>query len=190
MNEQDVLKIFENAGALLTGHFKLSSGLHSDRYLQCALVLQHPRTAETLCAALAGRWKGAGIQTVIGPALGGVIVAHEIARALDARCVFMERQGGQMTLRRNFCIGAGESVLVAEDVVTTGGSVREIIRHLQNLGANVAGVSALVDRSGAKPFGDLTFERLLVLDARQYEPDECPLCQAGVPIDSPGSRRL
>ncbi|MEW6356885.1 MAG: orotate phosphoribosyltransferase [Planctomycetota bacterium] len=190
MNEKDVLKIFEKEGALLRGHFKLSSGLHSDRYLQCALVLQRPRTAETLCSEIAARWKDAGIQVVVGPALGGVIVAHEIARALDARCLFMERQDGRMTLRRNFRIEPGETVLVAEDVVTTGGSVQEIIQRVRDAGAKVAGVSALVDRSGGRPFGDLAFERLLVLQASQYEPNACPLCKKGVPIDSPGSRRL
>jgi len=188
MNEREVVDIFEGADALLEGHFKLSSGLHSDRYLQCALVLQHPKTAEKLCGSLASRWANDGVDVVVGPAVGGIIVAHEIARALGVRCVFMERSDGRMTLRRSFSIAPKERVLLAEDVVTTGGSVNEIIAQLEAAGAEVVGVAALVDRSGGRPFGDRRFERLLVLTPKQFEPCDCPLCKDGVPIETPGSR--
>ena len=190
MDESRIITIFKDSGALLTGHFQLSSGLHSDRYLQCALVLQFPKIAEELCRALASRWTAAGIQTVIGPALGGIIVAHELARALGARCLFMERQEGQMTLRRHFTVSPGEKVLLAEDVVTTGVSVKEIIRHMEKENTSVAGVAALVNRSGGNPFGTLRFEPLLVIPPHQFDPKDCPMCKRGEPIYAPGSRRL
>lgn len=188
VNEQEVVAVFEEANALLEGHFKLASGLHSDCYLQCALVLQDPKTAERLCGMLASRWAEEEIDVVVGLAIGGILVAHEIARALGARCVFMERNDGRMTLRRNFSIAPGERALVAEDVVTTGGSVHEVIAQLEARRADIVGVAALVDRSGGRPFGARRFERLLVLKPEQYDPRQCPLCRNGVPLDTPGSR--
>src|SRR5579864_8481429 len=134
MTESEVLRIFKEHGALLEGHFVLSSGLHSDRYIQCALVLQHPRVAEQLCSALASQLAGLNPSVVAAPALGGVIVAHEVARALGVRAIFTERQDGIMTLRRGFSLGANEPVLVVEDVVTTGGSTRETMRCIQDAG--------------------------------------------------------
>ncbi len=152
MTQNEVLKIFEDSGALLSGHFKLSSGLHSPRYLQCALVLQTPRIAEQLCASLAAKAQSddriSRIDFVVAPALGGVIVAHEVARALGVRALFTERQEGAMTLRRGFEIKPGERALVVEDVVTTGGSTREVMEVVRALGGIVAGAGSLIDRSG------------------------------------------
>jgi len=190
MNEAHVLAVFEKAGALLEGHFELASGRHSARYLQCALVLQEPATAEVLCRALAEPWRDRGIDVVVGPATGGIILAHELARALGTRSVFMERKDGPMALRRGFRIAADEKVLIAEDVMTTGGSVAEIVEELERRQAESAGVACLVDRGGAERFAALGGRALLKLDIPTHDPAECPLCAAGKPIDKPGSQKL
>ncbi len=192
MNENDVLQIFEEKGALLSGHFLLTSGLHSPRYLQCALVLQHPEIAEELCSALAVR-SGADdrlgeIDLVIAPALGGVIVAHEVARAFGVRAMFAERQNGTMTLRRGFRIDPGERAFVVEDVVTTGGSTREVMRVVAEHGGKVAGAGSLIDRSGGKIDLGVTLYSLSVLEVPVYKPEVCPLCQEGSVAIKPGSR--
>jgi orotate phosphoribosyltransferase len=188
MTEDDVLKIFREYSALLEGHFILSSGLHSDRYIQCALVLQHPRVAEQLCVDLGPKLGKLGAKTVVAPALGGVIVAHEMARALGLRALFTERQGGQMTLRRGFHLEQGEPVLVVEDVITTGKSTRETIACVEDAGGKVVGVGALVDRSGGSVAFDVPKAALVTLDVKTYDPDDCPLCKAGKPAIKPGSR--
>jgi orotate phosphoribosyltransferase len=192
MNEIEVLNIFELNNALLNGHFLLTSGLHSPRYLQCALVLQHPATAENLCAELAEKIKNdertGAIDLVIAPALGGIIVAHEVARALNVRALFTERQDGSMRLRRGFQINTGERVLVVEDVVTTGGSTREVMEVvLQNGGVPVA-VGSLIDRSGGAIDLGVPRHALAVLTVPNYRPEECPLCRAGSTAVKPGSR--
>jgi orotate phosphoribosyltransferase len=192
MNDNEVLKIFEENGALLSGHFLLTSGLHSPRYLQCALVLQHPELAEELCATLAVK-SGADerigeIDLVVAPALGGVIVAHELARAFGVRALFTERQERVMKLRRGFRIGPGERAFVVEDVVTTGGSTREVIKTVENHGGVVAGAGTLIDRSGGKVDLGVPFYTLAVLEVPTYKPEECPLCQAGSEAIKPGSR--
>lgn len=194
MTENEILNIFREHSALLEGHFILSSGLHSDRYIQCALVLQHPGVAEKLCAELAAKVRQLGAKTVAAPALGGVIVAHEVARALGARALFTERQDGVMTLRRGFRLEPGEPTLVVEDVITTGLSTRETMRCVEQAGGKVVGVGSLIDRSGggvdfATAGGEpLSKASLVSLAVQNYKPDVCPLCKAGSPAVKPGSR--
>jgi orotate phosphoribosyltransferase len=185
----DILKIFKDCGALLEGHFLLSSGLHSTRYLQCALVLQYPLHAEHLCALLARPFQGEGIQVVAAPALGGIIVAHEVSRALAARALFTERVEGRMTLRRGFQISSGERVLVVEDVVTTGGSTREVMEAVEEAGGRVVGIGSLVDRSVGSLSVEVRREALVRLEIPNYSPENCPLCQEGIPLVKPGSRQ-
>lgn len=190
MDQNEVLDIYAKTGALLTGHFQLSSGLHSDRYLQSALVLQQPDIATKLCAALAGRFKGKGVEVVIAPALGGVFVSHETARALGVRAIFAERVNGELTLRRGFSIGAGEHVLVVEDVITTGKSTRETIEVVRKAGGVVVAAGALVDRSGGTAELGVPYESLVTLDVPAYAPEVCPMCKAGSTPVKPGSRGL
>ena len=193
MTEDEVLKIFEASGALLSGHFLLTSGLHSPRYLQCALVLQKPAVAERLCAELAAKAKAderiGGIDLVIAPALGGVIVAHEVARALGVRALFAERQEGAMTLRRGFQIQPDERAFVVEDVVTTGGSTREVFEVVRQHGGQVVGAGSLIDRSGGAVDLGVPRHALTVLEVPTYKPEECPLCKAGSSAIKPGSRQ-
>lgn len=188
MTEAEVLAIFRQSGALLEGHFRLSSGLHSPGYLQCALVLQHPREAETLGAALGAIVRSLGAKTVLSPALGGIVIGQEVGRALGVRAIFAERQGGPLTLRRGFTLDPGEKVLVVEDVVTTGGSTRETMDVARAAGAVVVAACAIVDRSGGKQGLDVPFHALLPMDVKAYKEDECPLCKQGVPVVKPGSR--
>lgn len=188
MDQDQILQIFRKHSALLEGHFVLSSGLHSDRYLQCALVLQHPLLAEQLCSALAAKLQHLQPSVVAAPALGGVIVAHEVARALGARAVFTERHEGVMTLRRGFTIAPGERVCVVEDVVTTGGSTRETIRCVEDAGGRVVGAGALIDRSGGEVDLGVLKAALVTLTVQTYDPANCPLCKSGAPAVKPGSR--
>lgn len=178
------------AGALLEGHFKLSSGLHSSRYLQCALYLADPTRAEAAGRQLAARLKSAAAQLVVAPALGGLVIGHEVARALeDVPFFFTERSEGTMTFRRGFRIEPGCRVLVVEDVVTTGGSTREVMSAVTQEGATVVGVGAIVNRSGHEnPFAPLPFTALLTVDVPTYPPESCPLCASGIPLTKPGSR--
>ncbi|MFZ1947164.1 MAG: orotate phosphoribosyltransferase [bacterium] len=179
------------SGALLNGHFVLSSGLHSEHYIQCARLLEAPERAEVVgrnLARLVEETVGSGVvKTVVNPALGGIIIGHEVARALGARCVFTERLAGQMTLRRGFSLRAGERVLVVEDVVTTGLSTNEVIRTVRAEGAEVVGVAAIVDRSAGIDFG-VPYMSLVRADIANFSPTECPMCKAGVPPVKPGSR--
>jgi orotate phosphoribosyltransferase len=188
MTEAEVLTIFRRSGALLDGHFRLSSGLHSPGYLQCALVLQHPREAEALGAALGNVVRTLGAQTVMSPALGGVVIGQEVGRALGVRAIFAERADGVLTLRRGFALDPGERVLIVEDVVTTGGSTRETMDVARAAGAVVVGACAIVDRSGGKQGLDVPFHALLPMDVKTFQPDDCPLCKQGVPVVKPGSR--
>ena len=185
---EEVLQIFRDTRALLDGHFVLRSGLHSCQYFQCAMVLQHPRIAEQLCGDLAVKLKNAGAQVVISPALGGLFVGYEVARALDLRHVFVEKNSaGKLELRRSFQVARGERVLVVEDVVTKGGRVRETLDIVQALGGEVVGVGALVDRSAGKVDFGVPLESLLRLSIDTFDPATCPLCQAGAPVIKPGS---
>jgi len=202
MTEKEVLSLFEKHGALLKGHFKLSSGLHSEKYLQCALVLQYPGVAEKLSKALAKNFSTEKIDVVIGPALGGVTLAYEVARAIGSRGLFAERQdgppastgdpcsrAGKMVLRRGFSIAKGEKVLVVEDVVTTGGSTKEVIDLVGSFGADVVGVGSIIDRSDAKIDFGAPFKPLAKVMVETFKEDQCPLCKKHIPITKPGSRR-
>jgi orotate phosphoribosyltransferase len=190
MTESDVLTVFRRSGALLEGHFRLSSGLHSPGYLQCALVLQFPTDAEALGAALAERVRSLGATAVLSPALGGIVIGQEVARGLGVRALFAERQDGTLTLRRGFALSPDEKVLVVEDVVTTAGSTRETIAVAQRHGATVVGACSIVDRSDGKHGLDLPYAALLPMDLPTYQESECPLCQQGVEIVKPGSRTV
>ena len=191
MQELEVMDLFRKTGAYKQGHFKLSSGLHSGAYLQCALVLQDPRIAARLCAVLAAKFAGDTPDLVIGPALGGVVLAYELARALNAKAVFTERdQSGEMKLRRGFIVSPTYKVLVAEDVLTTGRSVKEVIALLNQDGVVPVGVAALVDRSGGRlELGGIKHESLIKLNIPAFSADKCPLCQEGLPLEKPGSRK-
>jgi orotate phosphoribosyltransferase len=195
---EELLKIFETAGAVRHGHFELSSGLHSGTYVQCALVLQYPRFAEKLGHALAGLFADQRIETVVSPALGGVVIGQEVARAMPeprgsagggVPAVFVERDAsGTMTLRRGFSLQPGERVLVVEDVWTTGGSTLETIHVVEEAGGRVVGAAALIDRSGGKIDFPVDAQALLDLPIASYEADECPLCREGSVAVKPGSR--
>jgi orotate phosphoribosyltransferase len=188
MSHQDVLDRFRQLGALLEGHFKLSSGLHSPAYLQCALVLQHPAEAERLGRALAERVSHTRPTVVLSPALGGLIIGHEVARALGVRAIFAERVDGTLTLRRGFDLSPADRVLVVEDVVTTGGSTRETMEVATALGASVVGAAAVINRSGKDAPLDSPFAALASITPPTYQPDACPLCAQGMPVAKPGSR--
>ncbi len=190
MTQEEILEIYTKTGALLTGHFLLSSGLHSDRYLQSALVLQQPEIATRLCAALAEHFRDLKIEVVIAPALGGVFVSHETARALRVRALFAERVNGELTLRRGFSLRANERVLVVEDVITTGKSTRETIAVAEKAGGRVIAAGSLVDRSGGKAELGVPYRSLVTLDVPTYRPEDCPLCRAGSAPVKPGSRGL
>jgi orotate phosphoribosyltransferase len=188
MNAEQVLSLFRESGALLEGHFRLTSGLHSPGYLQSALVLQHPAHAEALGRALGDRMRGLMPTVVLSPALGGLIIGHEVARALQARAIFAERQDGRLTLRRGFSLAPTDRVVVIEDVVTTGGSTRETLAVAVDAGASVVGAGSIIDRSGGRSDLGVPFHPLVAYSLPTYEPDACPLCQAGSPVVKPGSR--
>lgn len=189
MRDEDVLATFRRWGALLDGHFILSSGRHSPGYLQCALVLQYPDEAEALAKALAPLVSVFGARAVLSPALGGVVIGQELARALGIRALFAERQDGTLSLRRGFSFGPGEPVLIVEDVLTTGGSTRETMEVAAAAGAKVVGACAIIDRSGGHHNLDVPFQALAVMKIPTYEPDSCPMCVLGLPITKPGSRQ-
>ena len=189
--DDTVLDTFRRVGALLEGHFRLTSGLHSSGYLQCALVLQHPREAEALGEAIARQVTMLDAEAVLSPALGGIVIGHEVARALGVRALFAERQEGALMLRRGFSFAPGERVLVVEDVVTTGGSTRETADVARRAGATVVGAASIIDRSGGLAGGqslDVPYTALATLSVPTYEPQSCPLCAAGQPVVKPGSR--
>jgi orotate phosphoribosyltransferase len=191
MQEMEIMEMFRKTGAYRQGHFKLSSGLHSGAYLQCALVLQNPIIAARLCSSLATKFMSDIPDVVIGPALGGVIIAYELARALGARAIFTERDDfGAMKLRRGFRVSPSSKVLIAEDVLTTGRSVREVIALLKEDGVKPVGVAVLVDRAGQKiDLGGIKHEGLIKLSIPTFEPLNCPLCQEGLSLEKPGSRK-
>lgn len=192
----NIISLLLKTGSLLNGHFLLSSGMHSPRYLQCATVLQHPIQASFLGKELTNKFAKKKIDVVVGLALGGIIIAHEIARVLGVRAIWTERStsgNGKMELRRGFNINNGEMVLVAEDVITTGGSVNEVIELIKKLGGKIVGVGCLIDRRGSNTNQNIIFaprmESLANLDIETYTPNDCPLCKKGVPIVKPGSKQ-
>jgi orotate phosphoribosyltransferase len=188
VTERETLERYEKRGGLLRGHFRLTSGLHSDVYLQSALVLQHPEDAAALGEALAAGFRDDRVQTVLAPAIGGILVAHEVARALGARALFTERENGVMRLRRGFTLGAGERCLVVEDVITTGGSTREVVQCVEEHGGVVVGVGSLIDRSGGAATFPVKRVALATVTASTYPPNACPLCETGSVAVKPGSR--
>jgi orotate phosphoribosyltransferase len=190
MNRETLLELFRRSGALLEGHFRLSSGLHSPGYLQCALVLQHPEHAAMLGEAIAGEVRALRPETVLSPALGGVVIGHEVARALGIRAIFAEREDGVLTLRRGFSLSDTERVLVVEDVVTTGGSTLETMQVARAAGAQVVGAASIVDRRGGANRKELDVQLLSLMDISlpTFDPASCPLCAQGVALTKPGSR--
>jgi orotate phosphoribosyltransferase len=190
ISRERVLEIFEKTEVLLEGHFQLTSGRHSARYLQCARVFQYPNYAEELCFSLANAFRYVNPQLCIGPALGGVVIAYETARSVGVRGLFAERdKDGVMTLRRGFTIETGERVLVLEDVVTTGGSVHEVINLVRSLGGEVVGVGTIVDRSGGKADFGVPYISLISLEVESFDLEDCPLCRTGSQAIKPGSRK-
>jgi len=189
MQAEAVIEKFRKTGALLEGHFVLTSGLHSQVYLQCALVLQRPNDAEEFGRSIAQHFQTANIQTVASPAIGGIVIGYEVARALGARFIWTERQEGAMILRRGFSVSAGEKILVVEDVVTTGGSTRETVTALQAKGAEVVAAASIIDRSGAKADVGVPRIALATLDVPAVDPAVCELCKRGEPAVKPGSRK-
>jgi orotate phosphoribosyltransferase len=184
----DLPALLRETGALLSGHFRLSSGLHSPNYVQCALLLEQPRNAKAIGEALAEKIRGYGATKIVAPALGGVIIGYTVAEALGLPFIFTERKEGAMTLRRGFRLNDGEPVVIVEDVVTTGKSTRETADVIERLGGRVVGFASILNRSGkANPF-DAPYESLMSLALETYEERVCPLCAAGVAIDAPGSR--
>ena len=188
MEQEEVIERFRRTGALLEGHFRLSSGLHSTHYLQCALVLQHPIEAEAFGRALASAFHDEKIETVVAPAIGGLIIGYETARALSARFIWTEREAGEMILRRGFTVRADEPCIVIEDVITTGGSTRETIDALRAHGARIIGAGSIIDRSGGKADVGVPRSALATLDVPVYDPAECPACARGERAVKPGSR--
>ncbi|MEO8260437.1 MAG: orotate phosphoribosyltransferase [Acidobacteriota bacterium] len=188
MTREALLDLFRTSGALLDGHFRLTSGLHSPGYLQCALVLQHPLHAEAFGQAIAARTRDLAPTVVLSPALGGIVIGHEVGRALGVRAIFAERQDGALTLRRGLSLAGHDRVLVVEDVLTTGGSTRETIDVAAAAGALVVGAASIVDRSGGRARFAVPLHALLDVSLPTYQPETCPLCAQGVPVVKPGSR--
>lgn len=184
----DVRALLEQTGALLTGHFRLSSGLHSGNYVQCAKLLEHPRNAKAIGIALGEKVRSLGATRIVAPALGGVIVGYTVAEALELPFVFTERKDGAMTLRRGFALEPGENVVIVEDVVTTGKSTRETADVIAQHGGAVAGFASILNRSGKPNPFDAPYEFLLALDFETFEESACPQCASGVALDAPGSR--
>jgi orotate phosphoribosyltransferase len=190
LQASEILERFKATGALLEGHFVLSSGLHSPNYLQCALVLQYPSEAQEFGRAIAERFKDDSIELVAAPAIGGLVIGYEVARALNSRFIWTEREGGVMTLRRGFSVRPGERTLVVEDVVTTGGSTRETIDALKLSGANVVAAASIIDRSGGDADVGVPRIALVRLNVPSVDPAHCELCKQGVPAAKPGSRKM
>jgi orotate phosphoribosyltransferase len=184
----DLPALLAETGALLSGHFRLSSGLHSPNYVQCAKLLEHPRNAKAIGTALGEKLRRVGAQKVVAPALGGVIIGYTVAEALDLPSIFTERKDGAMTLRRGFRIGDGEQVVIVEDVVTTGKSTRETAAVIEQHGGVVSGFASILNRSGKDNPFDAPYEALMSLALETYDEAACPLCGKGVPLDAPGSR--
>ena len=191
LNKEEILQILREKEVLLEGHFRLTSGRHAAYYMQCAKLLQHPDATEILVSQLAGYFVNQGITVVAGPATGAIIIAYEAARALGVKDVFTEREGGIMSLRRGFTVGPKDRVLVVEDVVTTGGSVREVIELMYEKGAEVVGVGVLVDRTNGKIDFGVPLQALVSMEIESFESENCPICAEGkIPVIKPGSRQV
>ncbi len=189
VDQQEVFAIFKKAGALLKGHFLLSSGFHSDLYFEKFQVLQYPRYVEILCRKLAGLFKDNSIQVVVGPTTGGIIIGYEVAKNLGTRSIIAEPGEAGRIFKRGFKVDQGERVLIVDDILTTGGSIREVVELVQNHKGDIQGIGVLLDRSGGEVKFDHPLRPLAVTRAAKYSPEECPLCQAGEPLVKPGSRK-
>jgi orotate phosphoribosyltransferase len=190
LTKKMVSGILEKTGVLQTGHFLLTSGKHSNKYMQCAKIFQHPDISTEISKDLAEKYDGYDIDIVIGPAIGGIILAYEVARQLEVMALFAERENGVMTLRRGFEIKRGSKVLVVEDVITTGGSVKEVIDVVRSAGGEVVGVASVVDRSGGKVIFDVPFKSAIKVEIETFEPGDCPMCKSGSAAIKPGSRDI
>jgi orotate phosphoribosyltransferase len=190
LSQEQILQIFRDCGAVLHGHFRLSSGKHSDTYFEKFQVLQYPHYVQQLCGELAKRFRDDRLDVVVGPTTGGVIIAYEVARQLGTRAIYAEREGDKRVLRRGFTLREGEHVLVVDDILTTGGSVREVLQMLEPYRVQLVGVGILVDRTGGQVDLGVRTESLLQLVVEAWQPEECPLCLRGEPITEPGSRFL
>ena len=190
LTDQQIIDILKEANALMEGHFLLTSGRHSDKYMQCAKIFQRGEYSRPLCKSLAEMFADFNVEVVIGPAIGAIQMAFEVGNCLGVKNIFAERENGEFTLRRGFSIEQGRRVLVVEDVVTTGGSVKEVMELVKNLGGEVVGVGVIVDRSGGNVDFGVPMESVLQMDITSYEPDDCPICKTGVPLVKPGSRKL
>lgn len=188
LSKEEIIEMLQETTALREGHFKLTSGLHSEGYVQCALLLKEPALAEKVGQALGEEFMAEKPDIVVGPAIGGIIIAYEVARALGVPGIFAERENGKMTLRRGFNVEKGQKALVVEDVITTGGSSQEVVELLQGLGVEVIGVGSLIDRSKGQNKLTVPYKSLLALDIKTFDPQACPLCETGKAIDKPGSR--
>jgi orotate phosphoribosyltransferase len=189
MEEKQILQILKVSGALLEGHFILTSGLHSPQYIEKFRVLEQPRYTELLCKAIAEMYINSGITVVVGPMTGGIILAYETARQLGVKSIFTERVDGKMKFRRGFALTSSDKVLIVEDIITTGGSVVEVIDEVKKLGSAIVGLSCLVDRSRGRAKFDIPFNPLLVMNVVTYPPDDCPLCKSGSVAVKPGSTK-
>ncbi|MCL2847594.1 MAG: orotate phosphoribosyltransferase [Firmicutes bacterium] len=189
MTNDEILEIFQKTGGVLKGHFLLTSGRHADTYMQCAKLFVDSECSEKLCSALAQKLKDFKADVVVSPAVGGILMGYEMARQLKLPNIFFERESGKFCLRRGFSLAKGTKVIVVEDVVTTGGSVKEVVAEVHNLGGEVVAVASIVDRSAGKVDFGTKFVSLLSVDIKSYEADECPICSAGeIPLYKPGSR--
>jgi orotate phosphoribosyltransferase len=190
LEKEKILDIFRETGVMREGHFLLTSGRHSNRYMQCAKLFEHPGYSELLCGELAGRFSDFNVDLVVGPAVGGIIISYEVARALGVRTIFAERENGAMTLRRGFTVAPGSRVLVVEDVITTGGSVKEVADLMTSMGAIVVGIGVIVDRSAGKAELGYPVEAILSMEVESFSAEDCPLCKEGLPFVKPGSRNM
>ncbi len=190
MTRDEIIAILKEAEVLLEGHFLLTSGRHSAKYLQCAKIFRNTKYAEPLCKELADKYKDEGVEIVIGPAMGAVQMAYEVSRHLNCENFFTEREDGKMTLRRGFTIKEGQKVLLVEDVVTTGGSIKEVLELVKGMGADVVGIGSIVDRTGGKIDFGVPFNAVLSMEVESYDRDNCPICQKDVPLVKPGSRKI
>lgn len=188
MTREEKIQLLKDAQVLQTGHFRLTSGRHSDQYMQCARVFEDAKYAEPICKDIADAFRDEKIDLVVGPAIGGVIITYEVARQLHVRNIFAERENGTMTLRRGFAIEPGARVLVVEDTITTGGSVKEVIALVKEKGGMVVGVGSVVDRSNSAVDFGVPLHAAVSMEVVSYEEADCPLCKQGLPITKPGSR--
>ena len=190
MTNEQIIDMLKEAEVLLEGHFLLTSGRHSDKYMQCAKIFQYAKYSEPLCAELAKQYKEDNVELVIGPAIGAIQMAYEVGKQLGVKNIFAEREDGKMTLRRGFTIEKGQRVLIVEDVVTTGGSVREVMELVNEAGGKIVGIGSIVDRTGGKIVFGVPYKSAFSMDITSYEPDDCPICKSGTPLVKPGSRKI